>query len=158
MMEPTFAKLLVLLARSEVRFLLVGGLAVTLHGYSRLTEDVDILLESSPDNLGKFLATMATYGEGFASELTVEDFDEEEGAIRIVEASEFCQIDVFTRMNGSSYHDFVSEAASLVIGDSTVMYASKETLIELKAHSAREKDRLDVHALKQLQANPNAFR
>ncbi len=47
MMEPTFEKLLVLLADGQVQFVLVGGVAVTLHGYIRLTEDVDILVERS---------------------------------------------------------------------------------------------------------------
>lgn len=40
MMEPSFEKLLVLLADAEVDFVLVGGLAVTLQGYVRFTEDV----------------------------------------------------------------------------------------------------------------------
>lgn len=46
MMEPSFEKLLVLLADAKVDFLLVGGLAVTLQGYVRFTEDVDILIDS----------------------------------------------------------------------------------------------------------------
>lgn len=41
-MEPSFEKLLAALADGEIRFLLVGGLAVALNGYVRLTEDVDI--------------------------------------------------------------------------------------------------------------------
>ncbi len=35
MMEPSFEKLLVLLAEARVRFILVGGLAVTFLGYVR---------------------------------------------------------------------------------------------------------------------------
>lgn len=45
MMEPSFAKLLGLLADANVKFVLVGGLAVTLQGYVRFTEDVDMLIE-----------------------------------------------------------------------------------------------------------------
>ena len=44
MMEPSFEKLLVLLAESGVHLVLVGGVAVTLQGYVRLTEDVDLLV------------------------------------------------------------------------------------------------------------------
>ena len=84
-MEPTFEKLLVILAEGGVGFVIVGGVAVTLHGYVRLTEDVDILLESSPANIQRFLDSLADYGEGFARELSQEDFTDEEGAIRIVE-------------------------------------------------------------------------
>ena len=58
-MEPTFEKLLVILAEAGVEFVVVGGVAVTLHGYVRLTEDVDILIESSPTNLQRFLDSLA---------------------------------------------------------------------------------------------------
>jgi hypothetical protein len=58
-MEPSFEKLLVLLAEAKVDFVLVGGLAVILQGYVRFTEDVDLLLSDSPDNLSRLLETLA---------------------------------------------------------------------------------------------------
>lgn len=66
-MEPSFEKLLVLLAEHGVQFVVVGGIAVTLQGYVRLTEDVDLLVESSAENIDLLLATLSGYGEGFAS-------------------------------------------------------------------------------------------
>ena len=39
MMEASFEKLLVLLAKGGVRFVVVGGVAVAIQGYVRLTED-----------------------------------------------------------------------------------------------------------------------
>ena len=51
-MEPSFEKLLVLLAEAGVRFIVVGGVAVTLQGYVRLTEDVDLLLDSKAHLIG----------------------------------------------------------------------------------------------------------
>ena len=66
MMEPSFEKLLVVLADANVDFVLVGGLAVTLQGYVRFTEDVDILIDSNPGNVAKLLEVLAGYGEGFA--------------------------------------------------------------------------------------------
>ena len=61
-MEPTFEKLLVLLADAGVEFVLVGGVAVTLHGYTRLTEDVDILIARTTENIGRLLACLGGYG------------------------------------------------------------------------------------------------
>lgn len=43
-MEPSFEKLLVLLAEATVDFIGVGGIAVSIQGYVRLTEDVDLLI------------------------------------------------------------------------------------------------------------------
>lgn len=157
MMEPTFEKLLVLLADGRVKFVLVGGVAVTLHGYVRLTEDVDILVELSEENIRRLLATLSSYGEGFAKELGIADFGDEEGAIRIVEESEMSQVDIFTRMAGLSYDDLISDAESLELAGRTVRYASKPALIHLKEKSSREKDQFDVVALKKLEKNPGAF-
>jgi predicted nucleotidyltransferase len=156
-MEPTFEKLLVILAEGGVEFVVVGGVAVTLHGYVRLTEDVDILIESSPANIQRFLDSLADYGEGFARELSQEDFTDEEGAIRIVEETELSQIDVFTRMSGLRYPDLRSDASIFSLQGHQIPYASKGALIRLKSGSVREKDQLDVAALRQLEINPNAF-
>ena len=45
-MEPSFEKLLGLLAESRVQVVVVGGVAVTLHGYVRLTDDIDLLVSA----------------------------------------------------------------------------------------------------------------
>ncbi len=98
----------------------------------------------------RLLEALADYGEGFARELTSDDFTDDEGAIRIVEESEFCQIDIFTRMTGLYYHDLLSDAGTLDLSGRTIRYASKASLIRLKSSSVREKDRLDVIALSRL--------
>lgn len=156
-MEPTFEKLLVLLSDGGVEFILVGGVAVSLHGYVRLTEDVDILIDRNPENVARLIDTLSNFGEGFARELSPEDFNDEEGAIRIVEESEMSQIDVFTRMAGLVFHDLAEDSDELNLDGRTIRYASKASLIRLKEGSVREKDRLDVSALRQLQEDPNAF-
>ena len=157
MMEPSFEKLLVLLADAKVDFVLVGGLAVTLQGYVRFTEDVDILIASDPANVARLLESLADYGEGFSRELTLEDFAEEEGAIRIIEAAEQCQIDIFTILSGRTYDEVIKDADSIVLNERSIHYASKASLIGWKEASAREKDRLDTLALKQLLEDPKAF-
>jgi len=128
---------LALLAEAGVQFIVVGGVAVTLNSYVRLTEDVDLLLEPSQQNIGRFLATMSGYGEGFARELSSKDFTDEEGAIRIVEETEQCQVDVFTRMSGQHYDDLLVDAETLRTGGREVRYASRNALIRLKERSVR---------------------
>jgi hypothetical protein len=157
MMEPSFEKLLVLLADAKVDFVLVGGLAVTLQGYVRFTEVVDILIDSKTENVARMLQTLAGYGEGFAGELGLEDFTEEEGAIRIVEETEQCQIDVFTVMSGRTFADVIADADLFPIQGRAIRYASKRSLIAWKEKSVREKDRLDALALRRLVEDPAAF-
>lgn len=156
-MEPSFEKLLVLLADGGVDFILVGGLAVSLQGYVRFTEDVDILLSDDPANIRRFLNVMSRFGEGFARELTDDDFVDEEGAVRIIEETEECQLDVFTVMSGRKYGEVLSDADIFEASGRPIHYASKASLIRWKERSVREKDRLDAAALRRLIDDPGAF-
>ena len=69
-----FGELLEKLARAEVRYVLVGGGAVLLHGRARVTADLDILLEACEENARRLLRALATRGEGAGTELGVEEW------------------------------------------------------------------------------------
>ena len=157
MMEPSFEKLLVVLAEAGVNFIVVGGIAVSIQGYVRLTEDVDLLIDESPANVQRLLDRLGSYGEGFARELSPDDFNDDEGAIRIVEETEQCQIDLFTRMSGRRYADVILDADRFGAGGYQIAIASKASLIGWKSKSVREKDQFDAAALRRLQENPRAF-
>ena len=157
MMEPSFEKLLARLAEANVRFVIVGGIAVALHGYTRFTEDIDLLIDDDAANIRDLLGLLGDFGEGHAKELNVEDFADEEGAIRVIEETELCQIDLFTRLAGKSYRDVAPEAETFRLGKFTILYASKSSLLFWKKSSHREKDRLDANALHLLMENPQAF-
>ncbi|MEI9893187.1 MAG: nucleotidyltransferase [Chthoniobacter sp.] len=146
-MPDTFESLLVKLRRAGVDYLVAGGVAVCLNGFVRTTQDLDLLVEASPANLGRLLSCLAGFGEGFARELSLEDFPMEEGAVRVIE--EFT-VDLFTVMRQHTFADFVTTARHLEIDEITIRYLSPEALIELKSSSDRDKDKLDVSALRAL--------
>ena len=156
-MEPSFEKLLAHLTEARIEFIVVGGAAVTFQGYARLTEDLDILIDRSSDNITRLLSSLTGYGEGYARELSLDDFSGQEGAVRIVEETERMQIDIFTQMSGRTYEDVMKEADSFVVGGATILVASKQSLIAWKKTSHREKDQLDAQALSLLQNDPHAF-
>jgi predicted nucleotidyltransferase len=146
-MDTPYEKLLAKLARAEVKFIIVGGVAVALNGFVRSTEDVHILIEASPANVARLLDELANFGEGFARELTPADFSDSEGAIRIIE--DF-PLDVFTIMRGRRYADLVGATKKTRIDDADVRYLNAEALIALKSDSLRDQDRIDVSALQSL--------
>ena len=148
-MPDTFESLLVKLRRAEVDFLVAGGVAVCLNGYVRTTFDLDLLVEASPANLRRLLSCLAGFGEGFARELSPEDFPMEEGAVRVIE--DFT-VDLFTLMRQRTFADFAATARVLEIDGVTIRYLAPEALIELKSPSDRDKDRLDVSALRAVTA------
>jgi hypothetical protein len=142
-----FEKLLADLARHGVDFAVVGGIAVILNGYPRLTVDVAILVRESPDNVDRLLACLRGWGEGWARELKPEDFGPQEGAIRVMEDFD---LDIFTRMRGKSLEDFRPRLRYLQIDEVRIPFLAPEDLIWLKQDSWREKDQLDVLALKEI--------
>lgn len=143
-----FEKLLVDLATGDVQFIVVGGLAVAYCGYVRATEDVDLLVESGRENVRRLLTVLSSFGNGYARELSPDDFSEEEGAIRIVESF---PIDLFTQMSGYTYADLFPMTERQSVEDCTIRHLNAEGLILLKKDSLRPKDQLDVQALRQLQ-------
>ena len=146
-MDTPYENLLAKLARADVKFIIVGGVAVALNGFVRTTEDVDILVEASPENVTRFLNELGNFGEGHARELSPADFSDSEGAIRIIE--DF-PLDVFTIMRGRRYADLFGTTKTTRIDDVDVRYLNAEGLIALKSDSQRDQDRIDVSALQSL--------
>ena len=146
-MDTPYEKLLVSLARADVRFIVVGGLAVALNGFVRTTEDVDILIDADSGNVRALLDALSAFGDGHARELSPEDFSETEGAIRIIE--DF-PLDIFTVMRGRRYADFSQSVCTTDVEGCSIPFLQASALISLKEHSVREKDRIDVTALKNL--------
>ena len=143
-----FEKLLAGIARAGVDFAVVGGVAVILNGYHRQTNDVDIIVNSSPDNVQCLLGYLATWGAGWARELTMDDFKTlDEGSLRVME--EF-DLDIFVKLRGRGLDDFRPRLRYLESDDVRIPVIAPEDLIRCKEGSWRDKDRLDVAAMKQI--------
>ena len=146
-MAETFESLLVKLSRGGVEYLVAGGVAVCLNGYVRTTQDLDILVAAAPENLRRLLDCLAHFGQGFAGELSPDDFQMEEGAVRIIE--DFT-LDIFTLMRSRTFADFSDAARTIELHGTVVRYLAPAALIELKSESSREKDQLDVAVLRRI--------
>lgn len=101
------------LEEEEAHYVLVGGFAMNLLGFSRQTGDIDILVEVSVENNARWIAALSRMPDGAACELqgvdnpfapdNSEDMEEySDGVIRIHDAF---IIDVMPRACGVSYED-----------------------------------------------------
>ncbi len=132
-----YASLFKSLNDEGVEFLVLGGAAVCLSGFTRMTEDIDILIKNTTENVDRFVVVAAKWGEGYGADLTFEDF-QGPGAVRIVE--EF-PLDVFTLVDGRDYEAFATNAVKHVLDGGIVVPAfSIGDLIEVKAKTLRERD------------------
>jgi len=62
---------------AEVRYLVVGGVAVVLHGYPRFTADLDLVLELTASNASAAIAGLQTLGYRPRAPVRAEDFADE---------------------------------------------------------------------------------
>jgi hypothetical protein len=147
-MPETFESLLVKLSRADVEYLVAGGVAVCLNG-SCAPQKIWTFWLASPANVQRLLDVLARFGGGSARELTADDFHLEEGAVRL---NENFTVGLFTLMRSRTFADFRTTALALQVSGTTIWYLAPESLIELKAPSRREKDRLDVAALREILA------
>jgi hypothetical protein len=66
-----------LLSEVEVRYLIVGGYAVAMHGHARYTKQLDVWIWTDRDNTGRLVQVLDRFG--FASlGLSIQDFVVEE--------------------------------------------------------------------------------
>jgi len=64
-MEPEtvtdIERLLRALADGQVRFIVIGGVAATIHGSARPTFDLDVVYDRAPENIARLVAALAPY-------------------------------------------------------------------------------------------------
>ena len=60
-MTVEFRALLESLYRNEVAFVIIGGVAATLHGSARVTFDLDIVYERTPENLARLVSALTPF-------------------------------------------------------------------------------------------------
>ncbi len=147
--------------RKKLQYLIVGGVAVNLHGYPRFTNDIDILLALDHKNLVLMAEIMARMGyqqrlpiaiQELGDENRVRTLMKEKGLIAysFIHAKEpQFNIDVLVgesiEFDKFSSHKMIAEAWGLPIP-----VVSIDDLISMKQKSNREKDVPAVVALLEL--------
>lgn len=157
--------LLSALSDAEVDYVLIGGLAVTLHGYQRVTMDVDVVLSMDDRNLARFVECAKSAGlrpvlpipiEALRNASVIDQWHREKGmlafALRSPEAIATV-IDVLVRPV-VPYVELKRNAVVKRIGPLSVPVAGIDDLIRLKTGTGRTKDRLDIEELEKLKGQP----
>ena len=60
-MTTDFKAILRALTEGGVEFIVVGGVAATVHGSARLTRDIDAVYRRTPENIGRLVAALTPY-------------------------------------------------------------------------------------------------
>ncbi|MBC7816022.1 MAG: nucleotidyltransferase [Planctomycetaceae bacterium] len=139
-----FLDLLKLLNQHGVKYLVIGGYAVVLHGHNRMTGDLDLFIELSPENAEAFCAAYHEFGLG-RGEVTAADFLEEGKLIRA--GFEPMRLEILNRISGVAFEECYSHRVEIEIEGVLVKFIGRDQLIANKRASGRDKDLLDVEKL-----------
>ena len=131
------------LSRHDVRYLVIGGIAVVLHGVPRATFDLDILIDATPDNAKRLLEALLDSGLGTAS-LTTPD---EVLANEITVFKDRVRIDVQTFTPGLAFAEAWPRRDIMTYRGQPFPVVSRTDLITAKRAAGRPVDLEDVRQL-----------
>ncbi len=132
--------------RAEVDYILVGGVAVNLHGIVRATEDIDFFLRPAPANIERLkLALRSLWNDPEIDEIRAEDFAEYP-TLRYGPPGEELVIDLLTKL-GTAFQFEDLEAETLWVEDVSVRVATPATLVRMQQNTVRPIDKADAAAL-----------
>ena len=139
-----FKEFLRLLNSHQVEYLLIGGYAVSYHGYPRTTADIDIWVAIQKENAEKVVDVLKEFGFD-TPHLTADLFLRENQIIRM--GNPPMRIELMTTISGVRFEECYLERIIDVIDDVEVQIINLEHLRRNKQASGRQKDLDDLEHL-----------
>lgn len=150
------------LNHAKVKYLIVGGVAVNVHGYERLTADIDLVVGLKRDNILRALHALKSAGwqliipvkpDDFANARLRESWRKEKNLVALKlwsDAHQRTPIDVFVYEPFDFAKEFAAAEWRPIRGKISAPVVSYSTLIAMKKEAGRDKDLLDIKQLKKL--------
>ncbi|MCK5759869.1 MAG: hypothetical protein KAH33_01160 [Candidatus Delongbacteria bacterium] len=144
-LSKDFREFLKLLNLNNVKYLLVGGYAVGLHGYPRYTKDIDIWIRISPENAESITLALNQFGFGSLG-LSKDDFLKEDAFVQLGYPPN--RIDIIMNCSGVEFEECYKSKIVLGIDDIEINLIDLDNLRKNKLSSGRPQDLADFDNLK----------
>jgi hypothetical protein len=144
MLNPDFKEFIQLLNENEVKYLVIGGYAVAIHGHPRYTKDIDIWVEMSPENADKLMAALNQFGFGSLG-LFAQDFQVPDQVVQLGYPPN--RIDLITTPDGVDFESCYHSKIEVIINEVPVQFIDLENLKKNKKSSGRLQDLADLENL-----------
>jgi hypothetical protein len=157
--EPIFDAL----NRSQIRYVVVGGLATVLHGHARLTVDVDLIVDLAPAAARRAIDALTAIGLCPRIPVRAEEFADPDTRAAWVRdkhmqvfpladpAEPLRQVDLFVE-TPIDFESLWRRSEVIQLDHTTVRVASIQDLITLKRLAGRTQDLADIEALEAILA------
>jgi hypothetical protein len=151
-------RLIKILAKHLVDFVLIGALAARLHGFPRLTADADITPARDRDNLRRLAAALRELDARVFTEAMPEGFDFDCSAQTLSRAETWNLVTAAGRLDLAfmpsgtrGYADLIQGALRFQVYGVELLAASLEDIIRSKEAADRPQDRQDVLVMREMQ-------
>ncbi|MFQ6034441.1 MAG: nucleotidyltransferase [Sedimentisphaerales bacterium] len=138
-------KLLKLLKENRVKFVIIGATAFPVHGYSRATLDIDILIKPEQMNAKRTWKALKQFGYD-VTDLTVDELLTKKVLIRQYRV----ETDIHPDVKGVTFEKVWKNKVKAKFGKTFVWFASLDDLIKMKKAAARPQDLEDLKYLRRL--------
>ncbi len=146
MFNQDFREFIESLNANQVRYLIIGGYAVALHGHPRYTKDLDVWVERSLDNAQALLRALEQFGMGSLG-LTTDDFLIPNQVVQLGYPPN--RIDLLVTVSGVEFTDCFEHRVKVLIEDIEVNFIDLENLKKNKKASGRLQDLADLENLEE---------
>jgi len=144
MLNQDFKEFIQSLNDNGVRYLVVGGYAVALHGHPRYTKDIDIWVELDQDNATRIIQALDDFG--FSSlGLKAADFLEDNIIVQLGYPPN--RIDLLTTLVGVDFETCFASRVEVDVDGIQVFFIDLENLKKNKQASGRKQDLADIDNL-----------
>jgi len=145
---PTLEDLLLLcreLNHAGARYIVIGGMAIIHLGFTRATEDIDLLVDSSPENQSKIRQALMALPDQAVREMAESDLDD----YQVVRVADEIVVDLMKSACGVSYLEASASIEWADVEGVPIPFASADLLWKLK-QAPRAKDEIDRSFLRVL--------
>jgi hypothetical protein len=138
---PTLADLVALchnLNEARARYVVIGGMATIQAGFTRTTEDIDLIVDTAPANIACLPAALMRLPDGAIREMADSDLDE----YVVVRVADEIVVALMKRACGVEYAEAAELVDRVTIDGVSIPFANVELLWRTK-QALRERDAVD---------------
>lgn len=141
-----FKELFELLNANDVEYLMIGGYAVGVYGYSRTTNDIDIFVSDEPENLRRLSVALEKFGVGSTA---IDDlFPKKRSLLEL--GVEPMKVQFMNFADGLEFAEAYADRNAVQVEDIRINTISKADLLKNKLASGRHKDLADIERLNEM--------
>jgi hypothetical protein len=145
-------RILAALEREDVRYVLIGAMAMAAQGLVRATHDLDFFVAPEPENVDRLKRAFKSLfdNDPNVDEISAEDLAGDYPAVEYTPPHGRYSVDILSRLGEAfSYPDVESESEILTTAEGNqISVATPRMLYRMKRDTVRPQDRLDAEVIK----------